>query len=51
MKAIVMREFGPPEVLRIEEIATPVPGPGEVLIRVHAVSVNRTLDMAVRPGN
>src|SRR5205809_2374704 len=45
-----MREFGPPEVLRLEEIATPVPGPSEVLIRVHAVSVNRTLDLAVRAG-
>ena len=45
-----MREFGPPGVMRLEEIATPVPGPGEVLIRVHAVSVNRTLDLAVRAG-
>jgi NADPH:quinone reductase-like Zn-dependent oxidoreductase len=50
MKAIVMREFGPPEVMRLEEVATPVPGPGEVLIQVHAVSVNRTLDLAVRAG-
>src|SRR5437899_5387425 len=45
-----MREFGPPEVMRLEEMNTPVPGPGEVLIRVHAVSVNRTLDLAVRAG-
>jgi len=45
-----MREFGPPDVLRLEEIPTPVPGAGEVLIRVHAVSVNRTLDLAVRAG-
>src|SRR5258705_11529607 len=45
-----MREFGPPEVMRLEEMSTPVPGPGEVLIRVHAVSVNRTLDLAVRAG-
>ncbi len=45
-----MREFGPPEVMRLEEIATPVPGTGEVLIRVHAVSVNRTLDLSVRAG-
>ena len=29
---------------------TPEPGPGEVLIRVHAVSVNRTLDLVVRAG-
>jgi NADPH:quinone reductase-like Zn-dependent oxidoreductase len=50
MKAIVLREFGPPEVLRLEEIPTPEPGPGEVLIRVHAVSVNRTLDLVVRTG-
>jgi NADPH:quinone reductase len=50
MKAIVIREFGAPEVMRLEEIATPVPGPGEVLIRVHAVSVNRTLDLVVRAG-
>jgi NADPH:quinone reductase len=48
MKAIVVREFGGPEVLRYEEVPTPTPGPGEVLVRVHAVSVNRTLDLAVR---
>lgn len=47
---MVVREFGPPEVMRLEEVPTPVPGPGEVLIRVHAVSVNRTLDLAVRAG-
>jgi NADPH:quinone reductase-like Zn-dependent oxidoreductase len=50
MKAMVMRQFGPPEVMRLEDVSTPVPGPGEVLIRVHAVSVNRTLDLAVRAG-
>ena len=50
MKAIVFHEFGPPEVLRLEDVATPTPGPGEVLLKVHAVSVNRTLDLAVRAG-
>src|SRR5712692_5137197 len=50
MKAVVIHEFGPPEVMRLEEILTPAPGPDEVLIRVHAVSVNRTLDLAVRAG-
>jgi NADPH:quinone reductase len=48
LKAIVLREFGGPDVLRWEEVPTPVPGLGEVLVRVHAVSVNRTLDLQVR---
>jgi NADPH:quinone reductase-like Zn-dependent oxidoreductase len=50
VKAIVLREFGAPEVLKLEEIPTPAPGPGEVLVKVHAVSVNVTLDIAVRKG-
>jgi len=50
LKAIVIREFGPPGVMRLEEVPTPQPGPGEVLIEVHAVSVNRTLDLVVRAG-
>ena len=50
MKAIVIRAFGGPDVMRLEDVPTPVPGPGEVLVRVHAVSVNRTLDLAVRAG-
>jgi NADPH:quinone reductase-like Zn-dependent oxidoreductase len=48
LKAIIIREFGGPEVLRWEEVPTPAPGHGEVLVRVHAVSVNRTLDLQVR---
>ena len=50
MKAIVIREFGPPSVMKLEDVPTPEPGPGEVLIKVHAVSVNRTLDAVVRAG-
>jgi NADPH:quinone reductase-like Zn-dependent oxidoreductase len=50
VKAIVIREFGGPSVMRLEEVPTPEPGPGEVLVEVHAVSVNRTLDLVVRAG-
>ncbi len=50
MKAIVVREFGGPEVLRLENVAVPKPAAGEILIRVRSVSVNRTLDCTVRAG-
>ncbi|MFC1572329.1 NAD(P)-dependent alcohol dehydrogenase [Candidatus Eisenbacteria bacterium] len=40
MKAIVRTKYGPPDVLRIEEAQKPIPGDGEVLIKVHAASVN-----------
>ena len=46
----MIREFGPPSVMKLEEVPMPQPGPGEVLIKVHAVSVNRTLDAKVRAG-
>lgn len=42
MRAVVFDKYGPPEVLRIEEVGRPVPKDAEVLIRVHASTVNRT---------
>ena len=50
MKAVVIREFGGPDVLHLEDVPVPTPAPGEVLLKVEAVSVNRTLDLAVRAG-
>ncbi|MFD9564104.1 NADP-dependent oxidoreductase [Streptomyces sp. NPDC059994] len=40
MRAIRLHRFGGPEVLRHEEAPVPEPGPGEVLVRVHAVGLN-----------
>ncbi len=40
MKAIVVREFGPESVLKLEEKPDLVPGPGEVLVKVEAAGVN-----------
>jgi NADPH:quinone reductase-like Zn-dependent oxidoreductase len=40
MKAIVVHQYGGPDVLKWEEYPDPVPGPGEVLVRVAAASVN-----------
>ena len=48
MKAMVIHGFGEPEVMQWEEAAIPQPGPGEVVVKVHSVSVNRTLDLQVR---
>jgi len=42
MKAAVRRKYGSPDVIRIEDIETPVPKDCEVLIRVRATTVNRT---------
>ena len=51
MKAIILPEYGAPDVLRFEEVETPVPKQGEVLIKVHNVSVGTTLDIILRQGN
>ncbi len=49
MKAIVVHQYGGPEVLRYEDYPDPVVGPGEVLVRVAAASVN-PIDVKRRAG-
>lgn len=49
MHAVVVNRFGPPEVFTLSEVPTPTPGPGQVLIRVAASSVN-PLDYKIRSG-
>ena len=49
MKAIVVHQYGGPEVLKFEEYPDPVPGQGEVLVRVAAASVN-PIDSKRRAG-
>src|SRR4029453_10938145 len=49
MNAIRVHEFGGPEVLRLEEVPTPQPGPGQVLVRVHATGVN-PVETYIRAG-
>ncbi|MBK6844414.1 MAG: NAD(P)H-quinone oxidoreductase [Gemmatimonadetes bacterium] len=49
MLAAVISRFGPPDVLEIRDVPTPAPGPDEVLVRVHASSLNRA-DLAQRLG-
>jgi NADPH2:quinone reductase len=49
MKAIHVHEFGGPEVLRLEEVPTPQPGPCEILVRTHAAGVN-PVETYIRAG-
>src|ERR1700693_787115 len=49
MKAIRVHQFGGPEVMKLEDVPDPKPGPGQVLVRLHAVGVN-PLDAYVRAG-
>jgi NADPH2:quinone reductase len=49
MKAIRVHGFGGPEVLKLEDVATPKPSGGEVLVRIHAAGVN-PYDTYMRAG-
>src|SRR5438270_10582642 len=49
MKAIRVHQFGGPEVLLLEQVPTPQPGPGEVLVRMHGIGVN-PVDTYIRAG-
>src|SRR5215470_9736718 len=49
MKAILVRQFGGPEVLKLEEVPTPNPVAGQVLVRIHAAGVN-PYDTYMRAG-
>ena len=49
MKAIRVKEFGGPQVMRLEDIPDPKPGKGEVVVRIHAAGVN-PVDTYIRSG-
>ncbi len=49
MRAIRVQQFGDPSVLVVEEIPAPVPGPGQVLIKVHAAGIN-PVETYIRAG-
>jgi NADPH:quinone reductase-like Zn-dependent oxidoreductase len=49
MKAVRINEFGGPEVMKLEDIERPIPGPDEILVKVYASGVN-PVDWAIRKG-
>jgi NADPH:quinone reductase-like Zn-dependent oxidoreductase len=49
MRAVVYERYGPPEVLRIDDVEQPVPKEDEIRIKIHATSVTRT-DIGLRAG-
>lgn len=50
MKAIRIHQFGGPEVMQIEEIPTPTPDNGEVLVKLAAAGLNYIIDVYQRSG-
>ena len=49
MKAIIVREYGEPEVMKLEDVSTPQPGDGQVLVKIEAAGVN-PVDTYLRTG-
>jgi NADPH2:quinone reductase len=49
MKAIRLHEFGPPEVMRMEDVPDLRPGPGQIVVRIHAAGVN-PVETYIRAG-
>ena len=49
MKAVVITRFGGPEVLEIQDVPTPQPGPNEILVHVRSTALNRA-DLLQRQG-
>jgi NADPH:quinone reductase-like Zn-dependent oxidoreductase len=49
MRAVIQDRYGPPEILRLEEVERPIPADDEVLVGVHATTLNRS-DCGIRSG-
>ena len=49
MRAAFIEQTGPPDVITVGDLPRPIPGPGQVLLRVHAVALN-PIDLYIRSG-